>query len=1268
MEMTGTYDLRLVALSILVAVIASYAALDLAGRVTASKGGARRVWLASGAVAMGAGIWSMHFIGMLAFSVPMPMTYSAPTVALSLLVAIAASGLALFIVSRRTMGRPQLVSGGLFLGAGILGMHYIGMAGMRMQAAVSYDPLLVGLSAVIAFGASLAALWLAYQLRRESGPGGRWLRLKAASALVMGGAISGMHYTGMAAASFAPTRDVLKAPPGAAETGTSILAAAVGAATLAILGVAIFTSVLNRRFLAQAAALEASEQRYESLFEENPDAVFSFDREGRFTSVNPAVERITGYPADEILGQTSGRLLAPEDLERAAEHFMKTLRGEPRSYETAVISRDGSRVPVAVTNIPIVLEGEVVGVYGIAKDITQRQRAEEALRESEIRTRAIVDTAQDAIITMSSDGVIRSFNPGAERTFGYGAEEVVGEPLRMLMPERFHGSHEAGFRRYLSGGEARVVGKGPVELAGRRKSGEEFPLELSLGEAHLGDERVFTGVIRDITARKRAEKTIRESEQRFKQLFEQSVDTLLVHDSRGRIVDCNEEACRSLGYTRDEMLSLRVGDFATNLVARDERWKQEESTLWERALSGEPGRIAGVHRGMHRRRDGTTFPVEVHVGSVDYGGERMLFASARDITERLEAERELREAEERFRSAFESAAIGMALTDPGSGRYLRVNRALCEMFGRSEEEMLATNFRDVTCPEDRDLTMDYERRVMAGELDSYQHEKRYLHGDGHLVWAQTNISVVRDSEGKPLHFVAQIQDITERRRAEESLRRSEANLAASQERAHLGSWEWDTATGGLLWSDEHYRIFGHAPQSFEPDYDTHYLGAIHPEDRDLVCKAIDESFEGKPYNLDYRIVRTDGETRHVQSSGEVLFDESGAPIGMSGTVQDITERKRAERQVFESEERYRLVSRATNEVIWDNDFESGTQHWDGAIEAMFGYSADEVGESGAWWERRIHPDDRENVLSSLQEALDGGGESWSCEYRLRRADGEYATVADRGYVVRDAGGRPVRMLGSMMDVTERKRAEEAQRQSEERFRGLADATFEGIAILERGWVLETNRAFADLFGYEQREILGKRVFDFVAPESRDLARRNIESGLEEPYEAVAISRDGARFDVEIRGKTSIYRDREVRVSAVRDITGRKQSERRLREAEERFRTLVEQMPAVTYRQATGTVDGLPSGAITYVSPQVEDQTGYPSQAFLEDPELWLKIIHPEDREYVLAEDARTEECGETFEVEYRIICRDERVVWIRDEAVLIRDESGQPLYWQGFQV
>src|SRR6185503_86927 len=199
--MTGSYSYWLVLLSIIVAIFASYTALDLATRITASKGRSARFWLVGGAFSMGMGIWSMHFIGMLAFSLPIPMGYDIPTTLLSMVIAIVVSGFALYTVSRENLTRANLIIGAILMGIGIASMHYTGMAAMLTSPPIEYDPLLFAASIAVAIGASLAALAIAFTLRADS----VWMiYAKYFAAVVMGLAITGMHYTGMAAARFAP--------------------------------------------------------------------------------------------------------------------------------------------------------------------------------------------------------------------------------------------------------------------------------------------------------------------------------------------------------------------------------------------------------------------------------------------------------------------------------------------------------------------------------------------------------------------------------------------------------------------------------------------------------------------------------------------------------------------------------------------------------------------------------------------------------------------------------------------------------------------------------------------------------------------------------------------------------------------------------------------------------------------------------------------------------------------------------------------------------
>src|SRR5688572_8528201 len=255
--MEGAYDLRLVALSLVVAAFASYAALELAGRVSSREGKPSRLWLPGGAFAMGTGIWSMHFIGMLAFSLPVRVAYDIYINALSWIIAMAVSGVALFVVRRPALTPRNLTVGATLMGVGISSMHYTGMASMRMSPAIQYDPLLFILSVIIAIVASLAALWIAFQLRKRYSLVA--ILAKLGSALVMGLAITGMHYTGMAAAHFAPDSLCL-AVDSTGGLNNATLAVLVGVATLSVLIITLAISAFDAHYLAQTARLANSLQ------------------------------------------------------------------------------------------------------------------------------------------------------------------------------------------------------------------------------------------------------------------------------------------------------------------------------------------------------------------------------------------------------------------------------------------------------------------------------------------------------------------------------------------------------------------------------------------------------------------------------------------------------------------------------------------------------------------------------------------------------------------------------------------------------------------------------------------------------------------------------------------------------------------------------------------------------------------------------------------------------------------------------------------------
>ncbi len=374
----GTYDPLLVTVSVVIAIAASYAALDLAGRVTAASGLSRGVWLTGGAVAMGLGIWSMHYIGMLAFSLPIPVLYDWPTVVWSLLAAIGASVAALFVVSRPRMGPAAIAGGSVAMGLGIAAMHYIGMEAMRLDATHHYDLRLVILSVVLAIVISMVALWLAFKLRGVQS--GR-LQLKLGSAVVMGSAIPVMHYVGMAAATFSPGGHAM-------DTSRAVNITALGTlgillVTLTVLGLAVLTAVADRRFSAQAAELAATEVRYRSLFERSQAGVYRTTLDGRFLDCNEACARLFGFESREALLGESAYDRFQHRGDRDAFVAQLRERGSLTNFEGRLRKQDGTEVWILLSatlhrdrDYPEgIIEGTLV-------DITAHKVAEAELRRA----------------------------------------------------------------------------------------------------------------------------------------------------------------------------------------------------------------------------------------------------------------------------------------------------------------------------------------------------------------------------------------------------------------------------------------------------------------------------------------------------------------------------------------------------------------------------------------------------------------------------------------------------------------------------------------------------------------------------------------------------------------------------------------------------------------------------------------------------------------------------------------------------------------------
>src|SRR5437660_988702 len=482
---------------------ASYAALDLAARVTAAAGWTRAVWLLGGAGAMGTGIWSMHYIGMLAFVLPIPVAFHWPTVLMSLFAAILASVIALHVVSRQNMSVSRAVAGSVLMGAGIASMHYIGMAAIRLPAISQFNSFLVVLSVVLAVLISLGALSIAFQFRHER-TGIGWEKL--AGAVVMGAAIPVMHYTGMAAASFTPSSMPVDLAHGVSISmvGTT----GIAGVTFIVLGLALLTSWVDRRFAAQTVELQEQKlQRSEAYLAEAQRLTHTGSWAWRVAggdAVHLSEEwyRMYGFdlengpPAFEQLLQRTH----PEDRAKWKGGINRAIdRKSDYEVEFRILLPDATTKYIHTVGHPVLnASGDLVQFVGSSTDITERKRAEQATR----LLAAIVESSHDAIVSKSLNGVITSWNKGAERLFGYAAEEAVGQNITLIIPPDRRDEERAIVERLMRG--ERVD---HFETVRMRKDGSLLDVALTISPIKdaAGGIVGASKLAREITERKSAE-------------------------------------------------------------------------------------------------------------------------------------------------------------------------------------------------------------------------------------------------------------------------------------------------------------------------------------------------------------------------------------------------------------------------------------------------------------------------------------------------------------------------------------------------------------------------------------------------------------------------------------------------------------------------------------------------------------------------------------------------------------------------------------------
>ncbi|MFO8011206.1 MAG: PAS domain S-box protein [Dehalococcoidia bacterium] len=1000
-----------------------------------------------------------------------------------------------------------------------------------------------------------------------------------------------------------------------------------------------------RRRLADVEQLESgsepfeSQSRFRALMQSTTDMVIVTDTAGNILEANDKAANIAGYEREEIAGKYALDLIAPEYREEASRSMRRVIEeGATAYHELEFITKNGNRLTGEFsTNAIRDGSGKPTGMITIARDVTQRKQTERALLQQEERYRHLIEEINGAIYRMSiPDGTYEYFSQACFKVFGYSPFDFLQKPMfiRDIVHPDFADYLEKQWHEQLKGNVSPVYEYKIIDPEGN----ERWILQSNRGFSDdNGNITAIEGICIDITESKRNEEQLRN----LYLAFEQSMEGIALSDMEGNLLFVNNSFASMHGFTSDELAGKHLAVFHN----------EEQVPAVEEANHQikEQGKFSGEI--WHTRTDGSVFPSLMNNSVIlnESGKALGMIATMRDISELREAEQALRESEEKYRNLVERSSDLIVIIQDGLIRF--ANQRALDLMGYSPEETIGTPMTNYIAPDDIDMLIQRYQRRIGGEAVPSRYEARLVHRNGKIMTVEISGGTI-NYQGKAADMVI-IHDVTERAQAEQQLRNSEEKLRTifenvTDEIAYLDEF------GTILdVNDRVENIFGWKRDEVigRNFMEIAFMG---PEAMQAMIETFARAFDSgaTEHKVAFEARHRNGGPIHVEARAK-LIEVSGGEKRSLVVVRDVTEQKRAEEALRQSEEKYRNLVENISEVIYSTEEDGRMSYISPSVQKFAGYSPSElIGEN---FSRFIHPDDFPQAFESYQKVL--RGEQTRGKYRILTKYGEWRWIrASNNPITKH--GKKVGTYGVLTDITEREEAVQALRESEEKYRSLVENINDVIFTLDtEGNFTYLSPAIEQISGYHPDELTGENFSEFVHPDDLGTVTTSMErtiTGLTEPVEFRVYNKSGEIRHVRTSSRV-IKESGQIKgvTGVLTDLTEAKRAEDALRESERRFQAMFESMK-------DGVVLADLEGIIVEVNDAVLNIGGFEDR----DAAIGLNgfdFIAEKDRARAVEDMMKAFKEGRSATIEYELRTNNGVSIDIEATANLIYDAAGKPI-------